>query len=86
MNGNIYKNKIFIVKKNFNNMENNKQSLPGSPIWDYKMNPGCMPDGQFCKVKREEFKTGIQKLLLKNRYTNKTFFENAVNRKRKGII
>ena len=86
MNGNIYKNKIFIVKKDFSNIENNKKSLPGSPIWDYKMNPGCMPDGQFCKEKREEFKTGIQRLLLKNRYTNTTFFENAVNRKRKGIF
>lgn len=86
MNGNIYKNRIFIVKKDFKNIENNKKSLPGSPKWDYKMNPGCMPDGEFCKEKREEFKIGIKRLLLKNRYTNTTFFENAVNRKRKGII
>ena len=83
---NKYINKIFIGNKDFENIEGNKRSLPGSPKWDHKMNPGCMPDGDFCKEKREEFKIGLKRLLLKNRYANTTFFENAVNIKRRWII
>ena len=82
----IYKGQIFKIDRILHeDIEKNKLSLPGSPLWDIYMNPGCLPDGDFSKEKRKEFDIGIKKIVLKSQMTNKTFIENMVDRKRKEI-
>ena len=80
----IFRGQIFKVDTKLSEyVEKNKKSLPGSPFWNIDMNPGCLPDGDFSEEKREEFDKEIRRLIFTSQFTNKTFIENMVERKRR---